>query len=314
MEAMAYLLLLDRRLSEGARRLPEPFRLRQTRFVTGCRQSDGGFAGRAGPSDLYYTRFALDALTVLGVPGDDAVWHRAADYLRAAPPEPADLPDCLSLLHSIHLLEAAGASPFCCDARRRDGLERVGAYVRRCRAPDGGYAATPGGTPGPYHTFLAALCCELLGEPVAEAARAADFVLSCSAADGGFAEAPGRPTGQTSPTAAAGALLLMAGRLDAATARGAACFLMAMQADDGGLKAHAAAPSADLLSTFTGLVTLASIGELHSLRLGPAGRFVRSLALPAGGFSAAAADTEADVEYAFYGLGSLALLAEAAAR
>jgi len=310
---MAYLLLLDRRLSEGVGRLPESFRLRQTRFVAGRQQGDGGFAGRAGPSDLYYTRFALNALAVLGVPGDAAVWQRARDYLQAASREPADLPDCASFLHSVHLAEGAGVSPFCCNARRSERLAAVRAYVDRCRAADGGYAALPGGAPGPYHTFLAAVCYELLGNAVEDVADVVGSVLSCGTADGGFAEAPGRDAGQTSPTVAALALLGMVGSLDPKAARGAACFLTAMQADDGGLKAHDGAPEADLLSTFTGFVALAALGELAGLRLGSAGRFVRSLALPSGGFRATASDTEADVEYAFYGVGVLGLLAEAAA-
>lgn len=313
MKPIGYLAHLDAIISAGLQRLAGAFRSRQTAFVLARQDASGGFPGRAGAPDLYYTRFALETLTVLGVPAGHDAFSRAAAYVGALTAEPAGLPDCLSLLHSVDLLERAGATPFCCPTRRADRLARVTAFLQRCRTPDGGFSATPGGTAGPYHAFLAALCGQLIGHEPPDLDAVVPSVMACRTPGGGFAESSGRPAGQTNPTAAAMALLVMAGQLDPVTARGAACFLQAMQGRDGGLRAHDRLFAADLLSTFTALVTLAALGELRSVRLGPVARFVKALAMPGGGFKGAAADTAADVEYTFYGLGALAVLAEAAA-
>lgn len=311
---MSYLALLDSTLASGVTLLGEPFRRRQAAAVLARGLPDGGFADRSGGADLYYTRFALEALTVLGVAGEDRDgWQRSGEFVAAASARLATMADWLSFLHAARLLEAGGTAMFCCPEMRAAAMDRSAAFLQSCRAADGGYAGLPGGPGGPYHTFLAALCYELIGREMPEAAAAGEAVRAWATADGGFAESSGRNQGQTNPTAAAVAMLTMTDRLDDRTARGAAAFLASMQTAEGGMKAHAGAARADLLSTFTALATLASLDEVRRVRLGHLGRFARSLALVEGGFAAVTGDAQADVEYTFYGIATLALLAQAAA-
>src|SRR5260370_29271117 len=61
----SYLLHLTIRLTEGISRLPEDIRRRHSAYLATCQNSDGGFSGREGGSDLYYTGFGLRGLAVL---------------------------------------------------------------------------------------------------------------------------------------------------------------------------------------------------------------------------------------------------------
>jgi len=59
MTSPAYLDMLDELLHPGIARLSARFVATQLGFVAGCQQPDGGFGGRRGGSDRYYTDFAL---------------------------------------------------------------------------------------------------------------------------------------------------------------------------------------------------------------------------------------------------------------
>ena len=78
---MSYLTDLTLRLATGAGNLPEQFRARQGAFLAAAQREDGGFGGRKGGSDLYYTSFALRGLAILGELNDD-VAGRAAGFLQ----------------------------------------------------------------------------------------------------------------------------------------------------------------------------------------------------------------------------------------
>ena len=54
---MSYLGNLTLRLSAGATRLPRQDRRLHGAFLAAGQNDDGGFSGRRGPSDLYYTGF-----------------------------------------------------------------------------------------------------------------------------------------------------------------------------------------------------------------------------------------------------------------
>ena len=311
-----YLAAMEMILGAGVARLPERFRCAHGAYLLGLQRDDGGFPGPAGgASDLYYTRFALEGLQVLDAGAAASAWPRAASYLRSLPP-PAALVDGLSFLHAAAIVKSGG-SGVGAESLVAARLDEIRALLSGCRAADGGFAAAPAlaatsGEGGTYHTFLAALCYNLLGEPMPEEHRAVELVLARRVADGGFAESSGGRVGQTNPTAAAVGLLTLAGALDEGVAEGVARFIATMQSADGGLRAHAGAATSDLLSTFTGLYTVAMLDAARRVRLGNLGRFVRSLASPGGGFRGALAATHSDVEYTFYGLAALGLLALAA--
>ncbi len=304
-EKPRYLSILAARLAAGLKSLPDSFRSRHTEYLLATQRPDGGFAGRLGGSDIYYTMFALRAAELL-VPAGEGLWRAAAQYARSLPSSPRDMIECLCLLHIRRLVgKRAGAGRS--DERRAEVME----VVERSRAPDGGYARFPGGEATVYHTFLAALCAELSDSDFPGAAEAAAFVHSRRRADGGYADsATDRGEGATNSTAAALALLTLFGAAQAPRlCERAAEFLASMQRPEGGFAASAGAPEPDLLSTFTASVALAGIGALGRVKLAPVARFAHSLQASPGGFRACAGDAAPDVEYTYYGLGTLALLA-----
>src|SRR6266566_2987919 len=61
-----YLPRLTARLGDGLAALPEAFRARHAGYLKSAQNPDGGWPGREGGSDLYYTGFALRGLAVLG--------------------------------------------------------------------------------------------------------------------------------------------------------------------------------------------------------------------------------------------------------
>lgn len=58
MQTEPYLLRLTTRLADGLGKVPESIRTRHTAYLRSCQNPDGGFSGREGGSDLYYTGFA----------------------------------------------------------------------------------------------------------------------------------------------------------------------------------------------------------------------------------------------------------------
>ncbi len=304
-----YLAALDALLARGTRGLGSGFVARQVAFVTARQQPDGGFPGRWGPSDPYYTDFAIRVLALLA-PTHPAL-ARAAAYLEDLEDTPAGVVECFSRLNAARLLRGCGIA--------------VSAPVPGAR--ECALAALETRPPGAYEAFLAALCLEMVetprgrgtlpariiralwpgagGGPVARAAR---VVAEGQAPEGGFAARPGDGEAQTNATAAAVALLLIGRCQRRGAARAAARFLASLQAPDGGLRALAAAVGGDLLSTFTGLLTLHGLGAARAVDLTAVARFVRSAACATGGFAASAVESEPDLEYTYYGLGTMALL------
>jgi geranylgeranyl transferase type-2 subunit beta len=308
---LTYLERLHLRLAAGVASLPPGRVAAVCEFLTAQQRSDGGFGGRKGESDLYYTGFALRGLAIAGALTRE-VCERAAAFVRPQFEKAAGVIDCVSLLYAGRLIQIGGG-PDLLDDPAADGLARVLAAVEAHRSADGGYAKKAGGTMGStYHTFLAAVVYEMIRQPLPEPARVLEFLKGRLRDDGGFVELTVMKRSGANPTAAAVALAQMLS--DESLTRGAADALAGLQsADEGGFCANRSMPVADLLSTFTALVTLQNLGAMERVEREAARRFVESLAMPSGGFRAGAWDDQTDVEYTFYGLGSLALLASAAA-
>lgn len=302
-----YLEELTQRLIFGLSDVDDAFRARHGDFLIASQNDDGGFSGREGPSDLYYTGFALRGLAMLGRLNGE-VAEQAAGYLRGRLASQAVIIDLLSLLYGAALLRTAGIDILADVAP--DWRRAVAEVLESFRRDDGGYAKTrEGGAGSTYYTFLVTLCYQLIGLPPHEPDRMIAFVRSRRRDDGGFVEiGPMRRSG-TNPTAAAVGLLKIAGALDDDVREGTTRFLVGMQTDDGGLRANTRIPFADVLSTFTGLLTLADLDALEQVDTGAARRYVESLEGPRGGFKSGPWDPVADVEYTFYGLGSVALTA-----
>jgi geranylgeranyl transferase type-2 subunit beta len=306
-----YLLRLSLRLASRLEELPDDVRQRHARYLLRAQNADGGFSGREGGSDLYYTGFALRSLVVLDALTLE-VCQRAAGFLSSSLQQQANVIDLFSLLYACLLVQAVGG-PNVLAGSPPDWPERVAATLEGFRTADGGYGKTTDAVSGStYHSFLVALCYQILGQPLPRPDDIVRFVLSRRREDGGFVEiAPMRRSG-TNPTAAAAGLLDLAGPHAAAardeTRAGVIEFLLQMASLEGGLRANGRAPLADLLSTFTAVWTLDQLGGLDRLNREAALRYVRSVERLEGGFHGGLWDEGVDVEYTFYGLGALALL------
>jgi geranylgeranyl transferase type-2 subunit beta len=313
---MSYLAKISIRLAEGAAAFSEEFRRRHGGYLKAAVNDDGGFSGRQGSSNAYYTSFALRGLAMLGCL-DAAAASRAAGFLRRQLAGKMSSIDFFSLVMSDELLRVlAGINVW-----EGDDLARAKAVVARIegyRRGDGGYAKTPSAhTSSVYHTFLALACKEFYDKtdpPHDGGDDVFELIVSRRRDDGGYVEIPQMSQSGTNPTAAAVAILRIIGRLDDGSRKDAADFLAKMQNDEGGFRANTRIPFADLLSTFTALTAIDGLvdglvddGE-NVVDIPTARRYVKSLEVAAGGFRGDAWDDSPDVEYAFYGLGTLALL------
>lgn len=309
-----YLLQLNIRIEEGLARLPAEVRARHVAFLRGTQNADGGFSGREGGSDYYYTGFGLRGLAVLDALQGDTC-ERAAGFLRQGLTQQASIIDFFSLLYSCFLVQAGGGPDVLAESPP-DWPDRVAATLETFRTPDGGYAKAADSPSGStYHTFLVALSYQLLDRPLPRLGDLVRLAQSRRRDDGGYVEIAPMRRGGTNPTAAAVGILQMAeggegvgSPLTREIKEEAASFLAGMVSPEGGFRANGRAPLADLLSTFTGIWTLDQLGARHRLDTGAALHFVQAVELPTGGFRGGLWDEDTDVEYTFYGLGGLALL------
>jgi geranylgeranyl transferase type-2 subunit beta len=309
-----YLQELTVRLAEGLGRLPAEQRRSHADYLVSVQQPDGGFAGRMGGSDLYYTAFALRGLSILGeLYGPVA--QRAEQYLARQLVSHQTIVDFFSLFYAANLLKiSAGMDLF--KSVDPNWPEQVATFLETLRREDGGYSKAPEGNAGStYHTFLVVLVLQLLERPIPKPEKVVEFLQSQLQPDGGWREIRVSKRAGTNPTAAAAATLRIIaqdhdglGALPPEIKEITIDFLCDMQTEEGGLRANTRIPIADLLSSFTGGLTLSDLDSFEELDVDLFRRFVYSLQLPGGGFQAAAWDESHDVEYTFYGLGCLALL------
>ena len=310
----SYLQNLTIRLATGLGNLPEATRELHIGYFLRAQKDDGGFGGRMGGSDLYYTSFALRGLSILGeLYGEPA--EKAAAFLRGQLAGHQTIVDFFSLFYAANLLKvSAGIDIFeNSDPAWRDN---VADFLHTLRREDGGYAKAPEGHAGStYHTFLVVLVMELLEKETPDPASVVKFLESRRDPEGGWREIRASKRAGTNPSAAAVATLNILRQHDSELPKMdhdikelTLDFLCEMQTDEGGLRANTRIPIADLLSSFTGGLTLLDLDSFDELDVPLLRKFVDSLQLPEGGFQAAVWDDAHDVEYSFYGLGCLALL------
>ena len=302
-----YLESLTLRLAQATADLPESMRARHANFVLQKQQVDGGFGGREGESDLYYTGFALRSLAILGLLHDQ-VAESSTDFLRSRLDRQESIVDFLSLIYGAKLIESsAGIDVF--EKVRDDWANVVAEKLNQLQRDDGGYAKGPAGNASStYHTFLVLLCLQLIERPIPNPEKIIQFIHSQAADGGGFREIRVSKRAGTNPTAAAIGVLRILDSIDEDTSETTIDFLCEMQNDEGGLRANTRIPIADVLSTFTGLLTLIDLNAEKEIDLDDIRTYVRSIESESGGFLGAAWDTVCDVEYTFYGLASTAFL------
>jgi geranylgeranyl transferase type-2 subunit beta len=308
-EAEPYLTRLTNRLLDGIERLPAEVRERNATYLLEAQNADGGFSGREGGSDLYYTGFALRSLAVLQALNPE-LCGKAAGFLRSKMTGSAGVVDFFSLVVSCYLVPIGGGPDVLADAPP-DWRDRVAATLETFRTPDGGYGKTPGAPHGStYTSFLVTLCLQLLDRPIQQPERLGAFVKSRRRPDGGYVEISAMKRSGTNPTAAGVGVLQILGELDDEAKAGTADFLAALPSPfEGGLRANDRIPAADLLSTFTGAWTLDQLGAANRLDWDAVRNYAEECERPIGGFRGGLWDEQTDVEYTFYGLGTLALAA-----
>jgi len=284
-------------------------RQRHLRYLNASQNPDGGYSGRAGGSDLYYTGFALRALAVLqGLDGERCTTTGA--FLTQRIQQPASAIDLFSFLVST-VLVAIGGGPDVLGNAPENWRERVAETLESHRTSDGGYAKTPGAPAGStYHTFLIALCYQVLEHPMPTRERTIEFILSRRRDDGGFVEiAPMRRSGANPTAAAIGFLQIVNAITPEIQAKVVDFFATLVSEFEGGYRANDRIPTADLLSTFTVTWSLLQLDAVDRIDLEAIRSYVLSLEANSGGFQGGLWDNAVDVEYTFYGLGTLAALA-----
>jgi len=118
-----YLDLLDDTLRSAVRDASLSFVEAQTRFVAERQQPDGGFRGRQGGSDAYYSDFALRCLTLLAP--DHPAWEHVKDYVALQSPAPRTVVECFSILNMCRMLlkKGTGSEPEDACAAENGGRE-----------------------------------------------------------------------------------------------------------------------------------------------------------------------------------------------
>ena len=305
---LGYLQRLTLQLTAGAAMLPDSIRDPHAKFVLSHQRSDGGWSGREGDSDLYYSGFALRSLAILGLLTGE-VAESASRFLLSRTEQQQSVIDLLSLVYGAALIEASTEkNPL--DGVSVDWQSRVTNLLTSLRQPDGGFARTAQASIGStYQTFLVAICLELMGHPLPKNDPSVAFLLSQRRDDGGFLEVRVAKRSGTNPTAAAIGALRTLNALPESIAKDAAEFIAELQSDEGGFQANTRMPLPDLLSTFTSCVTLWEADSLDQVDTKRAWRYGQSMARANGGFAGFELDPAEDVEYTFYGLGLLSLLA-----
>jgi geranylgeranyl transferase type-2 subunit beta len=313
MSAEPYLVRLANRLSSHLLDLDDDRRLRHREFLLSHQCEDGGFRGREGDSDLYYTAFAVRGLGLLGGL-KPAECERLAAYLRQHDWRSLGVIDLMNWLSIALAVQVYGGEDILQgESSKIAWADEMAAMLESVRTADGGYAkSTEGASGSTYHTFLVVLTCELLGRGLPRPREVVQFLYDRQRDDGGFVEIGPMKRSGTNPTAAASATLLLLDGMDEELKTDITEFLREVRSDEGGLQANTRIPFGDSLSTFTGLLTALDLGLDGVVDVDRAHAWLTGqLEFPTGGFRAATWDENADVEYTFYGLGLLALLREA---
>ena len=303
-----YLVRLAERLANGLSQMEELRRERHRSFILSCQQSDGGFGGREGDSDLYYTSFAVRALGMLGgMTADEA--KSIGAYLATYDWRDLGVIDLMNWLYTALAVQVFGGGDLL-ENEGADWPEQIAQKLEKVRTADGGYAKSEEGAAGStYHSFLVTLTYELLGKAPPRPNKLIQFIYDRQRDDGGFVEIAPMKNSGTNPTAAAVGLMSVVGGLDNELCQDIRDFLKETWSSEGAFQANKRITFADGLSTFTGLLTVQDLNITNLASEAMIERFItHELEFPTGGFRGAAWDDQADVEYSFYGLGCLALI------
>src|SRR5262245_21822825 len=210
-------------------------------FVCSQLRPDGGFAGRNGSSDLYYTVFALQALVALQaeIPAAD-VRRFLIQYESGA---------TLDFVHLACLARCwAMLPPPALDA---GAVATLLSRLEEHRSADGGYHSRRGAPHGTaYDAFLALGAYQDVGRAAPDPEALVSSMAALRASDGGYSNQRDATAGATPATAAA---VMILRQFDTPIPDGTTAWLLARCHPEGGFQAAPGAPMPDLLSTATAL-------------------------------------------------------------
>ena len=267
-------------------------------FVRSTELPEGGFRDREGKPDLYYTSFAVDALTALQaeLPPTLGAWLATID------------PTSLDLVHLASLSRVAAAVASSTGNESPVAIEPIFELIEAYRSGDGGYHANQGSETGSgYGCFVAYGAYSDHHRMPPNPEGMVECMRHLEQADGGWSNDRHLPIANV-PSTAASMTLYRNLRLpvpDATEGFVRSCF----HAKAGGFVPFPRAPLPDLLSTAVALHTLDRLqADLTSIKE-TCLDFIDSLWTADGGFVGNWDDDTLDVEYTYYGLLALGHLA-----
>ena len=269
-----------------------------------CRHltDEGGFAGRDGRSDLYYTVFGLEASMALEA---RIPYECVADYLHSfGAGQLLDLVHLACLVRCRTNMADRGGEEI--DSTTREAMT---ARLMQFKSPDGGFSTSAGAERGHvYGSFLALGVCQNLQIDNLDAEALVASVRSLEMPDGGYSN---ERTMNVSATAATAAAITVFHYLQRPIPESAVQWLGARAAPSGGFASLPSNPDMaipDLLSTATALHALAlagiSLDKIRERNLD----YLDALWSTSGGFQGHPADDALDCEYTYYGLLALGAL------
>lgn len=294
-----YLAAIDLLVEEGLSALASPYLTTHQDYVLGQMQADGGFPGRAGGSDLYYTDFALRVL--IACKTDAAKLVETASHLHSYNWPLTGVVECFNYLNCVRLLSRAGIY---IDADENQIREVLSGFS----TPNATYRKNEDSEESIYASFLGLLIEEMLGMTPVYDSKFCNHIMGFQNKDGGFSESLSSKKSQTNATAAALSVLAIAGCKSSISTASALPYIARNQSEDGGFCATNECARGDLLSAHSAVAVLAFMGNLESINLQNLARFLKSVALQTGGFVSCADDCEADIEYTYYGIALLGIL------
>ncbi len=204
------------------------------KFVRSQQSPDGGFFDRDGKSDLYYTSFAIDALTALQV---ELPQDKIRTYL-----ETFGSGEDLDFVHLCCLARCWSAIE-----KNRDGIGDTLGRLEAFRAADGGYNQSPGADSGSaYGSFLAYGAYADHGLMPPEEMRILDSLAGLADDDGSWTNDLDLPITNIPATGAAVTLLR---NLRAPVPDNTGSWILSAVHPSGGFVPFPEAPMPDLLST-----------------------------------------------------------------
>lgn len=266
-------------------------------FLRNQQNPDGGFRDRDGNSDLYYTSFAIDALTALQTEIPEASLR---SFLNAKAADAGSLDFvhlcCLSRCYSA-LQERPSATEISAI------LEKIEAF----RTPDGGYNQSPGEETGSaYACFLAYGAYSDHGREMPGRDGVASCLASLQTEAGAWANDVELPIPNIPATAAA---VTLCRNLRLPIPEKTATWILHSLHPGGGFLPFPGAPVPDLLSTAVALHALDGLQVSFAEKKDSILDFIDSLWTAAGGFHGTWDDDDLDIEYTYYGLLALGHLA-----